>query len=446
MRRYNVYKYIICVLIIAISSVVCCLYCLYLNKKEDKPEIIETPSYDEFCLKQYRSSVRCMCDCVQDNGEFGVYSSEYTVWQTGYKSANIKDIAIFITSTRNTYRPNEYDLVLQTSIPLEHLESLYTRITYRVIVLKKYKKEDIIMSKKELNLDDKDILISIRQYINYFIDYSEVGCNRQSYTDKIYEEEYQMDFQDLKSKKFANIIFDIRARFNDRDKYCIVMQLSKPFYDMYQKNDYVTIKLIVVDQKYNQVVKILKEVLGEQDQVETERNKAMDEKQKILNDIDEAQHKLDEARKKLDEYNTEYKRFRPKEGEYYYYVTETGRVMGSFNRLGINATLYNVYNCFKTREEAEAEADKILVRRQLEDIAKRLNKGKKINWENGAQLKYYFCLYKGNVYGAYNKLIRDLTRTKEQQGTVYCLDENFLDVAKREIGEDRLIKYIRGEG
>lgn len=278
------------------------------NKKENKPEIIGTPSYDEYCLKQYRSSVRCMCDCVQDNGEFWVYSSEYMVWQTGYKSANIKDIAIFITSTRNIYRPNEYELILQTKIPLEHLESLYTRITYCVIVLKKYKKE------------------------------------------------------------------------------------IEP----------------------------------------------MDEKQKILNDIEEAQRKLDEARKKLDGYNTEYKRWKPKNGEYYHYVTgalETS-VLPS---VSINKN-YDAYNCFKTEGEALQEADKIFIRRQLEDIAKRLNKGVRLDWNKYLQEKY--CIY----FNKYNKLDEEVCRNERYQGTVYCLDENFLDVAKREIGEYRLIKYIRGEG
>ena len=31
------------------------------------------------------------------------------------------------------------------------------------------------------------------------------------------------------------------------------------------------------------------------------------------------------------------------------------------------------------------------------------------------------------------------------QGTVYCLDRNFKDVAIKEIGEERLIKYLRGK-
>lgn len=282
------------------------------NKQEDKPEVVEIPSYDEYYLKQYRSSVRSMCDCVQDNGEFWVYPSEYIVWQTGYESANINDVAIFITSTRNIYRPNEYELVLQTGIPLEHLESLYTRIIYRIIVLKKYNKED----------------------------------------------------------------------------------------------------------------------------------KLMDEKQKILNDIEEAQRKLDEARKKLDEYNTEYKRFKPKNNEVYYYVISNGTVGRDYQNDNFTTDIkrYDFYNCFQTREQAEAEAEKILVRRQLEDIARRLNKGKMIDWNNDDQFKYFlrFSFF-------INKISINYSFQYKDQGTVYCLDKNFLDVAVKEIGEERLKKYLRGE-
>lgn len=403
------------------------------NKQEDKPEVVVTTDGGRWLINQLCLGIRDRCDYIQDDGVFRTYPPDYTVWESNFKYGNIRDLSSYIELKR--VMPY-YELVLQTNTSLKYITSLDKEIIYRVIVLKKYKKEIEPMGKKKLNLDDKDMLISIRQYIYHFIDYSEVGCNRQSYTDKIYEEEYQMDFQDLKSKKFANIIFNIRARFYDRDKYCIVIQLSKSFYDMYQKDDYITIKLIVVDQKYNQVVKALKEVLGE--------TKTMDEKQKILNNIEEAQHKLDEARKKLDEYNTGNKRWKPKNNEKFWYIDSSGSVNYSLFMSETESRFKN-YNCFQTKEQAEAEAEKILVRRQLADIAKRLNKGQKIDWSDDEQLKYYFYLYRGNVYGAYNKLIFDLTRTKKQQGTVYCLDENFLDIAKREIGEDRLIKYIRGE-
>ena len=302
--------------ILALGLLICPLagmVCLFILIKSDElnVETIETPHYDEFYLKQYRSSVRCMCDYVQDNGRFEVYSSEYTVWRSGIKSANIKDMAIFITSVRNMYRPNKYELILQTSIPLERLESLYTSIIYRIIILRKDRKE------------------------------------------------------------------------------------IEP----------------------------------------------MDDKQKILNDIEEAQRKLDEARKKLDEYNTGYKRFKPTKNETYYHVASNGMSGQDWwnDDFITDIKRYDSYNCFKNREEAEAEAEKILVRRMLEDIARRLNKGRKISWTSSS--RNYFIFFdntSGKLTQDYNVLC--------QQSTVYCLDENFLNVAKREIGEDKLIKYIRGEG
>lgn len=297
------------------------------------------------------------------------------------------------------------------------------------------------MGNKGLSSDDSEMLRFAIRYIEHFIDYSEIGGSRESYTDKIYEVEYEMDFKSVTGKKLANILYDLRRGFNE-DKYCIVMQLSKSFYDMCKKDDYVTIKLIVVDQKYNRVSWALKEIFNsikKKQEIEP-----MDEKQKILNDIDEAQRKLDEARKKLDEYNTGYKRWKPKENERYFYVISNGMV-GSDLRNGNFTTdekRYSFYNCFKTREQAEVEAEKILVRRQLEDIAKRLNKGEEIDWCNLAQNKYYLSCDNYNRCGN----ICCVCSNNTVQGTVYCLDENFLDVAKREIGEYRLIKYIRGEG
>lgn len=306
---------ITCLICVSIT----CIYCLFVihdkyksNKKEDKPSI-ETPRYDELYLRQYRQGIYNICDCVQDNGEFWIYLQDYIAWQSGYVSTNIKDMSIFIASTRNIYRPDKYELILQTNMPLERIESLYNSVVYRIIVLKKYKKEI----------------------------------------------------------------------------------------------------------------------------------KTMDEKQKILNDIEEAQRKLDEARKKLDEYNTGYKRWKPKENEKFWYIDSYGSVNYTCFMSGTEADTkkFENYNCFKTEGEALQEAEKILVRRQLEDITKRLNKGEKIDWHNEEQPKYSirFDYYPG-------KIVLDCCFRQQALGVVYCLDKNFLDIAKREIGEDRLIKYIRGEG
>lgn len=92
----------------------------------------------------------------------------------------------------------------------------------------------------------------------------------------------------------------------------------------------------------------------------------------------------------------------------------------------------------KTREQAKAEAEKILVRRMLEDIARRLNKGKKIDWNDGEN-KYCIAL------GTRNYIITECNAVHKLQGVVYCLDNSFRNVAIQEIGEERLKKYLRGE-
>lgn len=210
--------------------------------------------------------------------------------------------------------------------------------------------------------------------------------------------------------------------------YELILQTFKPLEHITNLYENIAYRIIVL-RKYNKEIN------------------PMDEKQKILNDIEEAQRKLDEAHKKLDEYNTRYKRWKPEDGEYFHFITgdlEPQELI--YREYKPTHRYYETYNCFKTYKEAQQEAEKILIRRQLEDIAKRLNKGKKIDWSDVEQFKYCFCLCGGNVDGASGKLITDFTRTKEQQGTVYCLDVNFLYVAKREIGEERLKKYIRGEG
>lgn len=167
----------------------------------------------------------------------------------------------------------------------------------------------------------------------------------------------------------------------------------------------------------------------------------MDEKQKILNDIEEAQRKLDEARKKLDEYNTGYKRFKPKNNEVYYYVISNGMVGRDYQNDNFTTDIkrYDFYNCFKTREQAEAEAEKIFIRRQLEDIARRLNKGKEFDWGDENQYKWYIVYNTTFGFEIYSASVNTI------QGAVYCLDKNFLNIAIREIGEERLKKYLRGE-
>ena len=94
---------------------------------------------------------------------------------------------------------------------------------------------------------------------------------------------------------------------------------------------------------------------------------------------------------------------------------------------------------FQNPKEAKVEAEKILVRRQLEDIAKKLNKGVKIDWNNNKQSKFAL------VFNHEDNTLCTTSNSWLNAQNVYCLDENFRAVAIQEIGEERLKRYLKGE-
>lgn len=162
------------------------------------------------------------------------------------------------------------------------------------------------------------------------------------------------------------------------------------------------------------------------------------DREEILDEINKTKEHLANMEKMLKE--CKYERWNPKPSQEYYCVDDSNVVrrvnfntMNAYDRDRIKA-----YNCFRTREQAEQEAEKILTRRQLEDIARRLNKGEEIDWYDSEQSKYCITLHCNNI-------ITNFYLAHRTQGTVYCLDRNFLDVALKEIGEERLIKYLRGK-
>lgn len=164
-------------------------------------------------------------------------------------------------------------------------------------------------------------------------------------------------------------------------------------------------------------------------------------KQEILEEINKTEEHLANMKKMLEECECEYERWKPKEDDIYWYISEDCYIYGTDNSDDeFDNGKINAYNCFQTKEQAEAEAEKILVRRMLEDIARRLNKGKKIDWNSEYQLKYYIYLNSST-----NKIEFYHHCYQMVQGVVYCLDKSFRDVAIQEIGEERLKKYLRGE-
>lgn len=163
-------------------------------------------------------------------------------------------------------------------------------------------------------------------------------------------------------------------------------------------------------------------------------------KQEILEEINKTKEHLANTEKMLAE--CEYERWKPKDGEKYWLVNDVCNVCFANNAKDeFDIDNINSYNCFKTKEQAEAEAEKILVRRMLEDIARRLNKGEKIDWLDDTLNLFTICYdFVSDEIG--------LTSTSaliKKAGEVYCLNQEFTRVAIQEIGEERLKKYLRGE-
>ena len=163
------------------------------------------------------------------------------------------------------------------------------------------------------------------------------------------------------------------------------------------------------------------------------------DKQELQNEIEKARVHLANMEKMLKQ--CEFERWKPKIDDIFYSVDGYGQVKCVYFCDDQSCRmLYENFNCFKTYEQAKVEAEKILVRRMLEDIARRLNEGEKIDWGNIKQCKYFIGVQEG-----YAGILSDTEYKFKHQGVVYCLKADFLKVAKSEIGEERLKKYLRGE-
>ena len=164
-------------------------------------------------------------------------------------------------------------------------------------------------------------------------------------------------------------------------------------------------------------------------------------KAEILKEIEKTKQHLTNMEKMLEDKEWEEKaqRWKPKANEKYWYVTSTNHTAQTDFVMGDDFQRWLIYNCFKTEKEANQETENLLIRRQLEAIAQRLNKGRKIDWNNTEHPKYSICF---NVYK--NEIDYLYSFNLKEQGVVYCLDQKFLDVALKEIGETRLMRYLKG--
>lgn len=133
------------------------------------------------------------------------------------------------------------------------------------------------------------------------------------------------------------------------------------------------------------------------------------------------------------------KRWKANQDERYWYISSSGKVCHTVEvNDDLDKVLYEIGNYFKTEEEPKKIVEKMKIYTQLKDLALRLNRGKKIDWNDIYQCKYHiYYNYKSGVLNIFKACYycRDI-------GQIYCLDEKFLEVAKQEIGEENLRKLF----
>lgn len=166
-------------------------------------------------------------------------------------------------------------------------------------------------------------------------------------------------------------------------------------------------------------------------------------KQQILEQIDELKQKIEELEKEVN--SPEFEgikkniRFRADYGMPYFFINNEGMVSrGIEQHRPLDDFRYNSGNYFETEEQAKDFKENILTKQALKDLALELNNGVEINWENHEQWKFYiyFNYSENQLCTHFHSLGQNLLMT-------YCLNKDFLDIAKERIGEEKLIKLIK---
>lgn len=162
-----------------------------------------------------------------------------------------------------------------------------------------------------------------------------------------------------------------------------------------------------------------------------------------MENLEELKKKYEELGKEIErlENQKSNERWKANYGENYYCINEEGDTDLSIDCQYIEDSFrYKTRNYFKTNEEAQRHLDNINTYYDLMDLAEELNCGREIDWNDELQIKYYI------FYNFRNNAIESTTACRyKEMGQIYCLNENFLEIALQRIGKERLEKLFKGE-
>ena len=159
----------------------------------------------------------------------------------------------------------------------------------------------------------------------------------------------------------------------------------------------------------------------------------MEEIKEIKLQINKLNQKLENLRRK--------KKYIPNNGDTYYIVSDCGDIQSYKWENDTNDNWrYLQRNCFKTYDLAMQHFENLKTEAELFLLAEKLNDKRIIDWDNKEQAKFYIYL---EVNGKKSKLKLRFNNNYMTQGTIYCLNRNFLNEAKQIIGNDRLIRLFQ---
>lgn len=132
------------------------------------------------------------------------------------------------------------------------------------------------------------------------------------------------------------------------------------------------------------------------------------------------------------------KRWKPNDGDYYFYITGGGDIASTCWSMYcyIDADHFAMNNCFKTKEEAEFAAEKIKVYLELKNFADENNEP--IIWDD-CSTKYLIAYDHDG-----RELYIDDWRTSQFLGCIPFSSRELVKQAIQKVGEDRIKKYLFG--
>ena len=153
-------------------------------------------------------------------------------------------------------------------------------------------------------------------------------------------------------------------------------------------------------------------------------------KEEIKKQIAECEEKLKSLREELDKPEYGGKRWKPMAHGSYYLLSAIGGIHGNLFDSEYDLSAYLQGNCFKTKEEAEFEAERRRVIAELSDFAE----GDDAAWDKNAEHWYiYYSFYtKGIVYESWH-----LWKTP----TLLFSSKEAAEAAVKAVGEERVKKY-----